>query len=100
MKEIYIAKAGKGLTERTDILRSSKIEFAKVIDHELVREFIFNGLNNMDREFFQHRVEEFLKGSIDYVSDTVNKKFIVRCEEQHNEMLQIYEMVRTIKEGK
>ena len=98
-KEIFIVKAGSGTTDQDDIFMSSKIEFAATSDFETVREFYLKGLLPTEAEFEAIRVEQFLKNERAYLHLAYERKFVVRCKVQSNEMLQMYEIVKTIKEG-
>ena len=99
-KEIFIVRAGSGTVDRTDIFLSSKVEFAATNDHEVVREFIFKGLYEHERPYLERKVQDFLDGKRKYVHVLSEGKALVRCEVQKNAMLQVYEIIKTIEEGK
>ena len=99
-KEIFIVKASGGCyPERSDIFLSSRIEFAVTNDREVVREFIFKGLYEHERPYLERKVQDFLDGKRKYVHVLSENKALVWCEVQKNAMLQVYEIVKTIKEG-
>ena len=96
MENIFIVKA---VTAEKNGKRVSTIQYSSEVDHQEVREFFLRGEHVDDTKYITDRVDEFLAGERKDCYIAGAAKYAVRCEVQRNEMLQIYEIVKTIKES-
>lgn len=99
MTKLFVVKTGSSTSDHEgQTIKSDRIDFTSIVDHKVIRDFAMIGLDDLAREYYLPRVEAVLDGKKTSIQINDNK-FIVRCELCSNSMLQIYEIVKTIKES-
>jgi len=96
MEEIFLVTQS---TKESSGRKVVSIEYTVAITPDDAREFAGYGEHPDDLALVLKKVDEFLAGDRKYFQSNFPNKYAVKCEVQRNAMLQIYEIVRTMKEG-
>jgi len=77
----------------------NRIDFTISEERSVIHDFILSEVTFEEYKRFDTKIDNYMSGNTNCVDIILGQyhKYVVRCEEQRNNMLQIYEIVNVLK---